>query len=1101
MNLGPMPLRTRNALKLLLFAVLALAVVAPDACAQYFRFGKNKVQYRDLDWHFLQSTHFDVFYYEPGGEALATFTARAAEEALTEIADLFDYRITDRIAILVYQGHNDFAVTNAVDLPAFSEGIAGVTELYKNRVALPFNGDYREYRRVLHHEIVHAVVNDMFYGGSLQRIIQSGTRLRLPLWFNEGLAEFSALGWDTHSDMYIREAIARDRLSDVEDLWGYFAYHGGQGFFDYVATEFGREKITEVIQLTRAGGSVSAAFSRATGMSLSELSSRWHQALRAAHFPEVAAREDLASVARVVVSAEDGGRYNTGAAISPAGDRIAFLSAREALFDVYVVDAAGGEPRRLIAGQTNPQFESFRVLTPGISWNPAGSRLAVAVKSGATDAIALVDVQTRRTRHHRIEGIDAILSVRWSPDGSRIAFSGTSGGSSDIYVLDLEDGAVTNLTRDVFSDLEPAWSPDSDRIVFHSDRGDHLETGVNTAGEKDLTEHDYGQFSLYAVDLDNPGTLTRLTHDPDWDDTSASFGLDPDQLLFISDRNGVANLYELTISSGEVRPLTDLFVGVMQVSLSRDARSAALVALREGVPSIYLLRDPFEREVEAPLAPTVFAQRVMGDRVQRQAPSLAVAHPTTLRENPFLRDAASPTPFLADVVRRKRLPPELREAPQSVADTTATGTQEQFISDTYRERAVVDSLVLSSDRVDFRSYDFSDSFDEAAEARQSPRTPRRERFNPVDNVDEDGSFRTRPYRLRFTPDLIYGSLGYDAIFGVQSFTQMSFSDLLGNHRVSASTNLVIDLRNSDYILSYQYLPQRTNYAVTTFHVARQLTDFNRQAFFRYRNYGAIVSASYPLDKFRRVEGEVSFQGVSLTDLMDPTLRSRSRGFFFPALSFTADHSVPGLLTPSRGRRYAVRVSGTPGPAVTFASILVDGRQYFGSRYYTVGLRLAGGASVGPEAQRFYAAGVQNWINPNIAGIPIRDENDFVFGTPILPLRGHAFEAASGDRFALFNVEARFPIVAALLPGPVPILPLYHLQGTAFVDVAAIADGEFNARREDEDGQRVFDDLYAGAGVGLRTIVLGYPLRFDWAWPHDGRRFGDARFYLSIGLDF
>jgi len=1079
--------------KMLAVAIAAVTIVATDAEAQYFRFGKNKIQYHDLDWHFVQSTHFDVYYYEPDGEALATFTAQAAEEAYADIERLFGYRITDRIAILVYQGHNEFAVTNAVELPDFAEGIGGVTELYKNRVALPFTGDLRDYRRVLHHEIVHAVVNDMFYGGSLQRIIRSGTRLRLPLWFHEGLAEYSALGWDTHSDMYLREAIAGDRLPPIDRLYGFFAYRGGQGVFDYIAAQYGRETITEILHRTQAGGSVNGAIRSALGVDLDQLSERWHQALRAVHFPEVAAREEMDAIARPLLPREEGLRFSTSAAISPRGDRVAFLSADGGTFDVYLVDADGGGLRRLIAGQTNPRFESFRILTPGISWNPSGTRLAVAVKAGASDAIALVDVRTRHTRHYRIPTLDAIQSVQWSPDGSRIAMSATRGGQSDIYVLDLQSGEVVNYTNDVFSDAEPSWSPDGRSIVFHSDRGDHLVSGANKGGAFDLAEYDYGQFSLYRLDLEAPGALTRLTHDPDWDDTSPRFGEDADRLLFISDRNGVPNLYELHLTTGTIRPLTDLFVGVTQVSVSMDGRSAAMVTLKEGLPAIYLLREPFEREIAGPLAPTVWAHRVMGDRGVGRAPALAVAHPTTLQDNPFLREAGSPDPFMGDLTRRKRIAHNLghdvlpSSSPPSIIDSTAHQPSSEVLAE-------IASDTSAASQVDFREYDFSDAFDEAS--------PRSSRFVLEDNLRDDGSLRPRRYRLRFSPDLIYGNLGYDAIFGVQSFTQISFSDLLGNHRISAATNLVIDLRNSDYLLSYQHLAQRTNYALTGFHVARQLTDFDQQAFYRYRNYGAIVGLSYPLDKFRRIEAEISLQGVDLTDLMDPTLRSNSRGFVFPALTFTSDHTTPGFLTPSGGRRFAVRVSGTPGPAVAFGSVLADARQYFGGRTYSLGLRLAGGASFGRDAQRYYSAGVQNWLNPQFSGIPIRDENDFVFGTPIMPLRGHEFDAASGDRFMLFNAEVRVPLVAALLPGPLPILPLYHLQGVAFIDAAAIPSGdEFNLWADKEDGGRELDDLYIGAGVGLRTLVLGYPLRLDWAWPHDGQRFGPSRFYVSVGLDF
>ena len=410
-----------------------------------------------------------------------------------------------------------------------------------------------------------------------------------------------------------------------------------------------------------------------------------------------------------------------------------------------------------------------------------------------------------------------------------------------------------------------------------------------------------------------------------------------------------------------------------------------------------------------------------------------------------------------------------------------------------------DSTAYGSVRVDFRNYEFSDAFEAAQRERRERVQPR---FEPEDHVNEDGSFRERRYKLRFSPDIIYGNVGYDALYGVQSVTQMMFSDVLGNHRILAATNLIIDLRNSDYLLSYEYRPRRTDFALTGFHLARQLTDFSRQTVYRYRNYGLTFSASYPLDKFRRVDGEMSVLGTSLTDLVDPALRARSRVFLYPAVAFTHDGTEPGFLSPAGGRRYAVRLAASPGLSVTFATLLADARQYVGfGRFYSLAFRASGGVSVGPDPQRFYAAGVQNWINPQYDSLPIEDENDFVFGTPVLPLRGYDLDEASGSRFGLLNAEFRAPLVAALLPGPLPIFPLYNIQGTAFLDVGTIYSDDFNLRRTNEEGKEVLDDLFVGAGLGLRTILFGYPLRLDWAWPYDGRGFGDRRLYFSIGLDF
>ena len=133
-------------------------------CIRDRSFGQNKVQYRDFDWKFISSPNFDVYYY--GDEIdLANFTMEASIEAYEQIAKHLRWNLKKRVSIIVYHSHNEFQQTNVVGV-YMQEGIGGVTELFKNRVVIPFEGDYKAFRHVIHHELVHAMINDLIYGGS-----------------------------------------------------------------------------------------------------------------------------------------------------------------------------------------------------------------------------------------------------------------------------------------------------------------------------------------------------------------------------------------------------------------------------------------------------------------------------------------------------------------------------------------------------------------------------------------------------------------------------------------------------------------------------------------------------------------------------------------------------------------------------------------------------------------------------------------------------------------------------------------------------------------------------------------------------------------------
>src|SRR5258708_39452761 len=100
-------------LRRILLGLMAAAGLHYAAHAQPTTFGKNKVEYKNFEWWFVQSGHFDV-YFSQGGDYLAAFTADEAESAYVAISKSFRYQVTNRIPIVVYNSHNDFQQTHVI---------------------------------------------------------------------------------------------------------------------------------------------------------------------------------------------------------------------------------------------------------------------------------------------------------------------------------------------------------------------------------------------------------------------------------------------------------------------------------------------------------------------------------------------------------------------------------------------------------------------------------------------------------------------------------------------------------------------------------------------------------------------------------------------------------------------------------------------------------------------------------------------------------------------------------------------------------------------------------------------------------------------------
>ncbi|MBI1805299.1 MAG: PD40 domain-containing protein [Ignavibacteria bacterium] len=1043
----------------------SLISISP-AAAQNTIFGQNKVQYKDFEWYFIQSDHFDV-YFNQGGESLADFTADVAESSYASISKSFRYQITNRIPIVVYNSHNEFQQTNVVN-SYLEEGIGGVTELFKNRIVLPFEGDYKKFRHVIHHELVHAVLNDMFYGGSIQSIITHNITLQLPLWFNEGLAEYEALKWDTNSDMFLRDATIHEYLPPLQLLNGYFAYRGGQSMWNYIATKYGDQKIAEILTRIKGTRSVDQGFRSAIGLSIEELSEHWQKDQKVLYWPDIAKREDPADYARRLTDhRKDGSFYNTSPAISPQGDRIAFISNRDDYFDVFIMNAIDGSTReKIVKGQRTPEFEELHLLTPGMSWSPDGKYLALAAKSGDRDAIVIINTQNGDDERFEFD-LDGVFSVNWSPAGTdsahperKLAFVGTKNGQSDIYTYDLDTKKLENLTNDIFSDQDPTWSSDGTAIFFSSDRSTNTDPATIPASFK-MQRYNYRQLDLYRMTIATH-RIARITEMPHSDETSPVAAPDGKHLFFISDVNGINNVYAANLDSGTIRPLTNSLSGVYQLSLSQDGSKLAFSSLHNAGFDLFILRNPLERNLKV----------------------------TELEQTEYLRREALST---------SASPTRVLEGKDSL----------RVNDDVIIKTDTRDSTKLYGDdvKIDLRNYVFNESFRERNEKRlDTAKFPL-----AMNNIDETGNYKVNKYKLNFSPDIVYGNAGYNTYYGVEGSTIMAFSDMLGDHQIYLLTNLLFDLKNSDYALAYFYLPKRIDYGIEAFHSARfiYLADtILGESLNRFRNYGVSTFASYPINKFNRLEMSLSWFNITRDNLDLVFVPSQRRSLILPSLSYIHDNSLWGLISPENGERYNVSILASPkigGEALGFYTITGDYRTYLRlARSYSIAFRMAGGGSFGPNPQRFIIGGVDNWINRQFENnrIPIENAEDYVFLTAGIPLRGYNYSARVGTKYALINTEIRFPLFGYFTAGPIPVL-FQSLSGLLFLDVGAAWNGRYDFKAFDKDsgGDVYMKDLLSGMGYGVRMIFLGFLLKLDVAYAYNLKEFSTPKYYFSLGADF
>src|SRR6478672_3521521 len=265
-----------------LIALTFAAACAAPASAQYF--GRNKVQYKKLDFQILKTEHFDIYYYPEEREGIDV-AARMAERWRTRLGRIFGHELRGRQPLVLYASHPDFEQTNAI-YGELGEGTGGVTEPLRRRIVLPMGGSLVDTDHVIGHELVHAFQFDITTNPNAPPGVNGAERL--PLWFIEGMAEYLSLGpVDPNTAMWLRDAARKEKLPTIAELDNpkYFPYRWGQAFWAYVGGRYGDDVIRQMLSLAASAGDVSIAIKRVTGLTTKELSNDWHDAIRSAYEP------------------------------------------------------------------------------------------------------------------------------------------------------------------------------------------------------------------------------------------------------------------------------------------------------------------------------------------------------------------------------------------------------------------------------------------------------------------------------------------------------------------------------------------------------------------------------------------------------------------------------------------------------------------------------------------------------------------------------------------------------------------------------------------------------------------------------------------------
>lgn len=508
-------------MKRLFLLTLLFACVVHVGVAQFYYFGRNKVQYTQFEWQILKTEHFDIYFY-PEMRDLAERGAAFAETAYAQLEQKFNHNIANRIPLIFYSSHLHFQQTNVT--PGFiPEGVGGFFEFLKGRVVIPSNGSTEQFAHVIRHELVH-----VFTMSKLNRVLLDHRQTvdrAAPLWFTEGLAEYWSTEWDTQAEMVLRDAVLNNYvvpLSSMDRIYGSFLmYKEGQQVCEFIAQRYGEEKLLLLFENFWKATSFSDVMKLTIGKDFEEFDEEWIYYLKKRYYPLMGEHDLPSGVTKKIV---DKGFNSKPVYYEHDGKReVYYIGNYTGYTHVYRVnmDDEEPDPEIVIEGETSDEFEAFHPFQSKLDISSEGI-LAFVTKSGENDVLHLYDIPNERLwQTLRFNSLVVLGSPSWSPNGRRIAFSSIDKtGNNDLFIYDLNTRDLIKVTNDFYDDRDPAWSPDGNEIVFSSDRTSYGKDGVYNLFTYDLATHSiryltYGSESYFTPSWSPDGKWLVFTTDFD----------------------------------------------------------------------------------------------------------------------------------------------------------------------------------------------------------------------------------------------------------------------------------------------------------------------------------------------------------------------------------------------------------------------------------------------------------------------------------------------------------------------------------------------------------------------------------------------------------
>ena len=1093
--------------RLRLLLVFMFIILFIPAKSQFYNgsqltFGKNRVQYGERLWFFYRFNKFDTYFYRNGTE-LAKYAAKYANEQIPVIEEKLDFILEDKIQFVVYNKLSDLKESNIGLINDEQYNIGGITYINGTKVFIYFTGNHSNFEEQIRAGITNVILNQMMYGTKMASVVKNSALLAVPNWYTQGLISYLSKDWSTEIDNYVKDGILSGRYEKYNQLTGQDAIHAGHSIWKFISDKYGEQAIPNIIYWTKISRNIESGFLFELGISFKNLIKQWIFYYNDVYSINEEDREKPSD--NILLKKTKSNRVYSRIKIGPNSKHIAFTTNQIGKYKVHLYDFESQKISKILKFGYKLD-EKVDYSYPLIAWHPTGIVLSIIFEQKGKIWLYHYSLETKKYTKRQLFNLEKVLDFAYNHNGTMLAMSAVQKGNSDIFIYHLAANSYQRITKDVYDDFHPRFINKSKELVFSSNRSNdtiRFDTYRNKTQLSDSIKRNMDIFIYEYTKKKN--VLKRITNTPNADEIFP-MPYENQYISYIGDENGIQNRYIARFDSvisyidtathykyfSETYPITNYSHSIIEQDINPKAQKYAEIIFSDGVYKMYVKQMVDVKNTPTfELKNTHYINQLINAAKPKQIDSTKIIKPRTIKRR-----------------KHKGFSTVIEGEEEQTKDSTTVDINDYKFGNTTNsdlkkrshQKAMSDSIDDGFGRIKFPkqlNYDVEYSINQLV--------------NQVDFSFLNSMYQ--PFSGGGEP--IYINPGFNALFKV------GVTDLLEDYRITGGVRLSVSLNNNEYFLSYSNLKKRLDKQVI-FH-KKSIKDVQFNSIIKHNSHEVHYVLKWPFSNVASVRTSAMLRNdravnmsVDLRNLKEPNVYTNWGGL---KTEFVFDNTRSKGLNTYFGTRYKIFAEYYQSIEKENKELIVLGLDY---RHYQKihktfiwANRIAASTSLGNNKLIYYMGGVDNWLFPKFnQTINIDYSQNYAYQTLATNMRGFIQNIRNSNTFAVLNSELRFPPFRFFSNKPIKSEFLNNFQIVGFGDIGTAWTG-FNPYSESNslytqiiDQQPMYitihtqrEPMVGGYGLGVRSKLLGYFIRADWAWGVEDGIVQPSIFYISLSLDF